>query len=328
MGRRRGSYPIPTLCAVASENGVERYVVVDVSDWEEIRTEPIGVTAKVWLRPDPDDEANEWLWKEVKTEHSGHRRTLGHDWSERVATDIAGQLGVPSSQVELATRRGVRGVISKNFAPRVSGLRLSNASELLPNVVEGYEAHRTGEVPGYTLEAAFDVLAPYSAHPDTPRDVHDGAATFAGYLMFDALIGNGDRHHDNWGVIDGPGDLRYIAPAFDQATGLGYQEVVEKKAARIKAANVEPWARKGRSRQFEGKPLLVDLAIDALTRIDPAAAESWAGRLASADENGWKLMLDSVPDDLLSQVDRTFAMEILTVNRRRLLDGWHNRTRG
>lgn len=313
---------------MVSECGGRRYVVVDVSRWEEIRTEPIGVTAKVWLRPDPDDEANEWLWKEVKTEDSGHRRTLGHDWSERVATDIAAQLGIPSSHVELATRRGARGVISKNFAPRLSGLRLSNASEVLPNVVEGYEADRTGEVPGYTLRAAFDVLAPYAAHPDAPGEVHDGAATFAGYLMFDALIGNGDRHHDNWGVIDGPRDLRYIAPAFDQATGLGYQEVADKKAARIENGSVEPWARKGRSRQFQGKPVLIDLALDALTRIEPAAAESWVARLASADENEWRLMLDSVPDDLMSQVDRTFAMEILTVNRRRLLDGWHNRTRG
>jgi len=303
-----------------------QYVRVDVSTWEEVRTEPVGVTAKEWLRPDPDDEWDEWLWKEVNTEKTGRRRTLGHDWSERVATEVARLLGVPCSRVELASRRGARGVIVKNFAPHPSGLTLSNVSLLLPNVIEGYEADKKGEVPGYTVDAAFEVLAPYGAHPAAPDGIDDGVSTFAGYLMFDALIGNGDRHHDNWGVIDGAGDTRYIAPSFDQATGLGYQEVEHKKVRRLERGEVEAWASKGRSRQFEGKRSLVGLAVDALTRIPRPAADCWIERLGSLDDATWEPMLARVPDNLMSQVDRTFAVEILRVNRRRVLDGCRERT--
>jgi hypothetical protein len=31
---------------------------------------------------------------------------------------------------------------------------------------------------------------------------------FVGYLVFDALIGNTDRHHENWGITDGRYCLR------------------------------------------------------------------------------------------------------------------------
>lgn len=108
---------------------------------------------------------------------------MDHDWSERVATAVANRLGVPASRVELATRDGVRGVVSKTFAPHDSGLhphdsglQLSNANVLLPNFVDGYDAHKKGAVPGYTLDAAFAVLAEYGPPPGTPDGVGEGAS--------------------------------------------------------------------------------------------------------------------------------------------------------
>jgi len=101
---------------------------------------------------------------------------LGHDWSERVATAVANRLGVPASRVELATRDGVRGVVSNTFAPNESGLQLSNANVPIPNFVDGYDAHKKGAVPGYTLDAAFAVLAEYGPPPGTPDGVGEGAS--------------------------------------------------------------------------------------------------------------------------------------------------------
>ncbi|MHB1163969.1 MAG: hypothetical protein ACYC3K_01885 [Candidatus Nanopelagicales bacterium] len=43
--------------------------------------------------------------------------------------------------------------------------------------------------------------------------------SFAGCLAFDALIGNTDRHHENWAVIRTSG---LLAPAYDHAASLGF----------------------------------------------------------------------------------------------------------
>lgn len=47
-------------------------------------------------------------------------------------------------------------------------------------------------------------------------------------IVFDALIGNTDRHQDNWGVLwEGEGDLTNLtsklSPAFDNGTSLGWE---------------------------------------------------------------------------------------------------------
>ncbi len=307
--------------------GANGYARWDVSDWEEVRDEPVGITTKYWLRPPGvDDEAEEWLWKKAKEETSGRRRILGHDWSERVATAVANRLGIPASRVELATREGLRGVVSKTFAPHNSGLQLSNASVLLPNVVDGYDTLKKREVARYDLDAAFAVLAPYGPPPGAPDGIADGASAFVGYLMLDAVIGNQDRHHDNWGVIDTHDGGRYLAPAFDLASCLGYQAPGDRKLRDLHRGDVESWARKGRSNHTDGRPNLVIHAVDALARIPRPAAQAWLDRLASVGDEEWEPMLAAVPDDLMSQVDRRFAVEILKVNRRRVLDEWQNRT--
>jgi hypothetical protein len=305
------------------------YAEGDVSRWVEVRDEPVGVTTKYWLRPpDVDNEADEWLWKEVAVEATGLRRTLGHDWSERVAAEVARRLGVPAATVELGRRHGARGVICRTFAPHGSGLALSNASELLPTVVDGYDSQRKREVPGYTLHAAFTVLDGCGPPPGAPDGMTDAASVFAGYLMLDAVIGNQDRHHDNWGVITTADGSRYLAPAFDQASCLGYQETQHRKQRLLADGTVGSWARRGRSNHFEGCPNLVDHAVNALSLVSAAAAQRWLDQLASVRDGEWTTMLERVPDDRASQVDRRFAAEILQINGRRMLDEWRNRRSG
>ena len=46
----------------------------------------------------------------------------------------------------------------------------------------------------------------------------------ADYMVLDALIGNTDRHHENWGIlrtrVDGQWEDK-VAPSFDHASLLG-----------------------------------------------------------------------------------------------------------
>jgi hypothetical protein len=49
-------------------------------------------------------------------------------------------------------------------------------------------------------------------------------------------------------------------------------------------------------------------------------AHRWRGRLESLSATDWDPILDAIPGRLMSQGDRIFASEVLTVNRERLLD--------
>ncbi len=58
---------------------------------------------------------------------------------------------------------------------------------------------------------------------------------WASILTFDTLIGNTDRHQENWGLIlkdarlnPKEGGIRYLSPAFDNSTALSY-EILEHK---------------------------------------------------------------------------------------------------
>lgn len=292
------------------------YPLWPVTDWITEGDEYVGDSALYWLRHPATGES--WLWKTVKQETHGLQRVLGFDWSERVATEVAHRLNIPCSHVELAERQGQRGVVVLNFAPW--GWQMSNGSLLLPNVVPGYSASRRGEVPGYTLDAVFEALDGSVAPDGSPENVRSGQEAFAGYLVLDALIGNRDRHHDNWAVLDDPNGQRWLAPAFDQASCLGYQERESRKIELLETRSVRQWVEVGRSRHFEGRPSLLELAVDAMQRVDPAARNAWADRLASISDDEWTPMLDAVPRHLLSQVDAKFAEEVLKVNRGRLLD--------
>ncbi len=47
-------------------------------------------------------------------------------------------------------------------------------------------------------------------------------------MLFDAIIGNTDRHQDNWQIINYTSEgKRLLSPAFDNGTSLGYKIRIE-----------------------------------------------------------------------------------------------------
>lgn len=55
----------------------------------------------------------------------------------------------------------------------------------------------------------------------------DWLVYWAKALLFDALIGNTDRHQDNWGTIQSSGEMR-LAPVFDNGTSMGHEQHFKK----------------------------------------------------------------------------------------------------
>lgn len=65
-------------------------------------------------------------------------------------------------------------------------------------------------------------------------------------LLFDALIGNTDRHQENWGIIFNPGfgSKVSLSPLFDNGTSLGHERFPQKVAGWTEA-QLESYVRGG-----------------------------------------------------------------------------------
>lgn len=60
-------------------------------------------------------------------------------------------------------------------------------------------------------------------HAPNEEILRQQIAIWARMLTFDALIGNTDRHHDNWGTMWLDQNQFAFAPAFDNGTSLGHE---------------------------------------------------------------------------------------------------------
>jgi hypothetical protein len=293
------------------------FPVVDVDQWRWAHLEPMGKPGKRWLE-DPDGRL--WLWKPV-TEQREVVRTFvkGEDWAEKIGAELARHLGVSAADAELARRGGERGVILATVAP--AGRALVHGNELLAAVVVQYPKDDRQEISDYTLDnvgAAFDhfsVGAPEGAASP------DALSAFVGYLALDALIGNTDRHHLNWGVLRHVEDGRLtLCPSFDHATSLGFQLSDDARARHLDTpGGIKRYAARGRSRPFAGRPLLTDLLIAGL-QARPDARDAIADAFAHLSVDAVHAIVERVPADTMSQLCRTFVTQLLIVNQERVLD--------
>lgn len=144
--------------------------------------------------------------------------------------------------------------------------------------------------------------------------------------MFDAWIANRDRHDENWAVLrppPGEGQDR-LCGSYDHASGLGFNLSDGDRIRRLREETVEAWARRGTAYRFEhsAKPsTLVTFAGVALRSVSPEVRNHWLGRLDAVDRDDLACLVHRVPE--LSEPTGSFILELLAINRRRVLDECH-----
>ena len=188
----------------------------------------------------------------------------------------------------------------------------------------GKEEYR---VAAHTLERVLSVLN--QTFIETPGDFQQRGLTrapevFLGYLMLDALIGNTDRHHENWGVLRSEGSPRraVLAPSFDHASSLGRNLADEERLGRLETRDagyrVPVFVRRARSPFYaatEHKRRLAPLEVfqEACKKL-PRASEYWLAIARTVDRGLLKAPLDRVPDAVMTQVARRFAQAMVAAN--------------
>jgi hypothetical protein len=221
------------------------------------------------------------------------RPNHGEDWAEVLAAELAEALDLPHAGYQLATWRGQQGVVTPTFQP--DGFDLVHGNELLQ-----------------------------------PIGIETAAHLFAGYLLFDAWIGNTDRHHENWAVLLNRNDgTVHLAPTYDHAASLGSHETDEARGRRLSTRDagftVDAYVRRPMARsalygdENDQHPLTMLLAYQLW--VGSSATGVWVERLRLIEGRRIETLVGQVPTPPASGPARAFAAAMLKANRERILRG-------
>jgi hypothetical protein len=228
----------------------------------------------------------------------------------------------------MAEMRGVAGCISADLRPPTHELQHGQVL-LEERGVPGY-VHQKGPrfSAGHSLEnirASLDGALPPPGC-DLPFDA-TAYDVFAGYLMLDAWVANRDRHENNWAILRpllaGGGPSR-LCGSYDHGSSLGFNVPDQRRVQMLESDGVSTWCARGTAGRFEydtGRPAptLVDVAARALRMTSSDAQRYWPARLLDVQDDDVRNVLARVPR--MSDPARMFVEQVLSVNRRRVLDG-------
>jgi len=202
---------------------------------------------------------------------------------------------------------------------------------LLLAIDSNYPTQQRFRVRQHTVESVAKILE-FIEPPEAkwmlnvPTGVQTALDVFIGYVMLDAWIANVDRHHENWGAIWS--EKLHLAPTFDHGASLARNLTDEERRDRLATKDrnrtVAAFAARGRSAFY--RDTSATRAVDTVTafrlfgQFSAISRDVWLYRLQSVEDASIQDILSQVPDKRMSKITREFTIELLRVNRQRLLD--------
>ncbi len=263
------------------------------------------------------------------------RPGTGENWAEKIACELAGELGIPHAHYEFATYQDKQGVVTRTLVDR--GARLIHGNELLTSYGMDYDleqkvyrrrSHTLRRVLGYFRRSTDLLGAPYGFK--RTENVRDALDVFLGYLMFDAWIANQDRHDENWALLRGTDGNSFLSPSYDHGSSMGRNEPIAKMITMLttkdKNQHISKYILGARSALYphigdhKVKALLTLDAFAQAARLRREAAEEWRNRLRGISADDVAGIVDLIPAHLMPQAARTFTKELLRLNRERILN--------
>ena len=180
-----------------------------------------------------------------------------------------------------------------------------------------YDIHKQFGQSAHTMDhifAAFDRVF------TTPAGATIAKRHFVGYLVLDALIGNTDRHHENWGLLvkrTRKGLRGIVAPSFDHASSMGRELREEKKAQRLRDRTVGQYSENARGAVYwvdSGRygPSPLDLVRSA-SKMYADLFYPPVARLAAARDS-FRDLIHRVPTAWMSDTAKEFTAALMRYN--------------
>lgn len=286
----------------------EPYPIVEVQEEWAIDDEFLGTKDKFWYSP--PNQNTDWLFKYP-------RPNSGEHWAEKIAAEVADLLGVLHAKVELATFQEYRGSVSESFTR--GNRELIHGNEVLAGAIPTYDADAKR---GQTLLTLDNIRLALERKFESQKAGEIAKRHFAGYLTLDALIGNMDRHHENWGVhevrLRNNRSRIFIAPSFDHASSLGRELQDRRREMLLSENRIGAYVERGRARIYWSEaerhpPSPIELVRRAVQAY-PAEFQTTMLRLEQVNEDLLIAIVGRIPDDWMSSSARKYATALMRYN--------------
>lgn len=302
-----------------------------------------GTRTKFWVRI--DGSADEWL---LKIPRAG----TGEHWAEKITSEVGRLVGVECAQVELAQyvaqavfnsdvgkgREGEQGqetglaTICKSFLPveydADTEYYFIHGWEVLQFLMEDYDTNRRFRQRDHNVKNITAALAQLMGVNSTnPMPFWDHTLEHLGsYALLDGLIGNTDRHHENWMIafVRQPGNMFIVAmPSYDHASSLGRELSDDKRRRILESDEVLRYLQQGRGgiyvdsrRRHALSPLRL---ARLLCRWKPGFMRDTLDRLDKVCELQVRTAIERVPPEFMSDIAKDFAYQVVMTSKQELL---------
>jgi hypothetical protein len=281
--------------------------------------EPLGSKRKFWglLENQPD---RPWLFKYARPD-------TGEHWAEKIASELAALMDFPAAKVELATVNGELGALVRSILPyeAMPGEKfpirrgdLIHGNEILGDHLPKYETRLQWGQMDHTwnnIQAALERSV-------TPSQLSDSLLRFAGMVLFDAWIGNTDRHHENWAILVTPDGEKSLAPSYDHASALGRELADQRREEFMRLQKVSDYVRKARGGIYgysTGKHAESPLNLAAwAAEKNPSLFKPWLNRIRDVSSSQIRNLVEQVPREVMSNVAAEFCVVLLTYTKEQL----------
>ncbi len=283
-----------------------------------------GARRKFWVTLEHAE--SEWLLKFPRPD-------TGEHWAEKVAAEIGRLLDVQTAVVELARVGSELATVCLSFLTDKGASHYSrvpypgrlHGSEFLDMIVIDYDPQVVWSNRAHNIKTIVNAIAEVGSTSKIPN-WEKLLGDLASFALLDALIGNTDRHHDNWMLLyslsDGHLRMR-TAPSYDHASSLG-RELTDERRERILSSTdgVLSYLKRGRGGVFltaqRRAPSPLRLG-QLLCRWNRPLACDWYGRLHSVSDADFRAVINRVPPEFMTELAREFAFQVVATSKAELL---------